>query len=40
MRKLFFDIEMPVIYSLYHMQEEDLRTQEELRCYGEAEGPD
>ena len=34
MRKLFFDIEMPVIYSLYHMQEGDLRTQEELRCYG------
>lgn len=36
MRKLFFDIEMPVIYSLYHMQEEGICVRrEELRCYGE-----
>lgn len=36
MRKLFFEIEMPVIYSLYHMEEEGICVRrEELKAYGE-----
>ena len=36
MRKLFFEIEMPVIYSLYHMEEEGITVRrEELKAYGE-----
>ena len=39
MRKLFFDIEMPVIYSLYHMEEEGICVRrEELHDYGERLG--
>lgn len=36
MKKLFFDIEMPVIYSLYHMEEEGITVRrEELQAYGD-----
>ena len=33
---LFYEIEMPVIYSLYHMEEEGIQVRrEELKAYGE-----
>ena len=36
MKTLFFEIEMPVIYSLYHMEEEGITVRrEELKAYGE-----
>ncbi len=36
MRKLFYEIEMPVIYSLYHMEEEGIAVRRgELKAYGE-----
>ena len=36
MRKLFYEIEMPVIYSLYHMEEEGITVRRgELKAYGE-----
>lgn len=36
MKKLFFDIEMPVIYSLYHLEEEGITVRrEELQAYGD-----
>ena len=36
MRQLFFEIEMPVIYSLFHMEEEGITVRrEELKAYGE-----
>lgn len=36
MRSLFYEIEMPVIYSLYHMEEEGIAVRrEELKAYGE-----
>lgn len=36
MRKLFYEIEMPVIYSLYHMEEEGITVRrEELKAYGD-----
>lgn len=39
MRRLFFDIEMPVIYSLYHMEEAGIAVRrEELKSYGEKLG--
>lgn len=36
MRKLFYEIEMPVIYSLYHMEEEGITVRRgELKAYGD-----
>ena len=36
MKTLFFEIEMPVIYSLFHMEEEGITVRrEELKAYGE-----
>ena len=36
MLHLFYEIEMPVIYSLYHMEEEGIQVRrEELKAYGE-----
>jgi len=36
MKQLFFEIEMPVIYSLYHMEEEGITVRrEELKAYGD-----
>lgn len=36
MKNLFFEVEMPVIYSLYHMEEEGITVRrEELKAYGE-----
>ena len=36
MMHLFYEIEMPVIYSLYHMEEEGIQVRrEELKAYGE-----
>ena len=36
MKQLFYEIEMPVIYSLYHMEEEGIAVRrEELKAYGE-----